>query len=119
MPNQIAEGAAHPCLRVGSAKDQSGDPSENDRAGAHGAGLEGHIKRAVKQPPVTARLRRATDRDRFRMSGGVPKRLREIVAGREKRLATNDYRANRNLAQLSGRRGFYERAAHPSFVLLI
>jgi len=60
-----------PALWIISAIDQAADPGMADRAGAHGAGLQGHDQGEVSQPIVSQRQAGRAKRQNF----GVGRRV--------------------------------------------
>mgnify|MGYP007111681380 CR=1 FL=1 len=49
---QVADRAAGAVFAVRSAENDPGDPGVQNGAGAHGAGLQGHIQGAIPQSPA-------------------------------------------------------------------
>ena len=55
---EVVEGAAGTGPRVGGPEDEPADPGGHQRAGAHGAGLEGHHQGHLGEPPAAHGRRR-------------------------------------------------------------
>ena len=98
---QIDHAAAGAADFLARAEDQRGDARVDDRTGAHRAGLERHIERAVVQPPVSAGGAGLADRLDLRMGGGVMFLLAPVAAAANHRaVGADDHAAHRHLAVL-------------------
>jgi hypothetical protein len=51
VPNNVGHRTRHPRLLVERTKHEHAHPRQHDRSGAHRARLEGHVQRAVVEPP--------------------------------------------------------------------
>ena len=93
----MPDGAA---LRVGRAEDQAGDAGVADRAGAHGAGLQGDEELEAGQAIVAERLRGGPQGQDLGVGGGIGEPDRPLRAARDDRAGrrVDDDRADRRLA---------------------
>lgn len=105
----ILDGAA---FRIGRPEVKAPDARKGDRGGAHGAGLECHVKVAADQALVAKRLASRADGEKLRMGGGITKRARAVSRGGDHRAFLDDDGADRHLASDCGRSRLLERKPH-------
>ena len=89
------EGAA---VRVVGGIDEARNASVNDRAGAHGTGFEGNVKRGTSKTVVAEEARGFTEDNDFRVGGGVIVADSAIAGAGEDVVILHDYGADRNFA---------------------
>ena len=104
-----AEGAT---LGIVGAVDESWDASLNDRAGAHGAGLERDVKSGVGKAVVAEDSRGLAQDDDFGMCGGVIVANGAIAGAREVRIVVNEHRADGDFAGTGGSASLLQSKAH-------
>ena len=108
---------AAPALGSAAAEHQARDAGEDDRPGAHRAGLEGHVEDRVREAPAAERLGGLADRQDLRVSGRVARAARARC--RPRRAASSlarDHGADRDVAVAGGGLGQPERPAHQALV---
>src|SRR6267378_2125376 len=113
-------------LRVGShragllvrrTEDDERDPSEHGGAGAHRAGLDGHVERAVRETPAAKHVRRLADRDDLGVRGRIGIGLAAIAGPRDDGAVANDRRADRDVTVLPRATRLCHRVAHEAIVV--
>jgi hypothetical protein len=113
VPGEVQEGAAGAGLGVVGAEDESGDPSQDEGTGAHGARLEGDIEGAVVQAPGSEGPSGEFQGDAFRMCGRIVRSFSEIEGLGDDLPMPNDERSNGDFAEGDGILGEGEGVAHP------
>ena len=109
---------AAPAFGSGAAKTTRRDAGEDDRAGAHRAGLEGHVEGRVGEAPAAELLGRGADRQHLGVGGRVAAQL-ALVARRGEQLAVAQQGgADRHVAVLLRPAGLGERDLHAALVRL-
>ena len=104
-----AEGAT---LGIVGAVEESGDASLNDRAGAHGAGLQSDVKSGVGKAVVAEDSRGLAQDDDFGMRGGVIVANRAIAGAGEVRIVVNEHRADGDFAGVGRSASLLQSKAH-------
>ena len=99
-------------LRVGRRVDDPGNAGEDDRAGAHRAGLQRHIDRRIRNPPPAEPPRRGSEREDLRVSRRVGAQLALVAGGREDLVGPSDHRPDRCLAAGARDLGLVEGEPH-------
>ena len=107
--DHAADGAA---LRVGGAVDESRDPCQGDRAGAHRAGLEGHVDGGLEQSPATQPLRRLAQREHLGVGGRIAAQLSLVASRPQDLVAARDHGADRDVAVRRGPLGQLQGRLH-------
>ena len=83
LAEDVEDAAGGAGLGVGGAEDDGGDAGEDDRAGAHRAGLERDVERRRRQPPAAERLGGGADREDLGVGGRVAAQLALVAGGGE------------------------------------
>ena len=104
-----AEGAT---LGIVSAIDESWDASLNDRAGAHGAGLERDVKNGVGKAVVAEDSRALAQDNDFGMRGRVIVANGAIAGAREVHIVVNEHGADWDFAGVGGSASLLQSKAH-------
>ena len=100
-------------FRIVGAVDHARDAGVDERAGAHGAGLEGDDQRATQQPPVADAFRGLADGDDLGVRGRVAGDLPEVSPRRyDRAVGVEDHRADRDVSVLCRAIRFGQRQAH-------
>jgi len=99
-------------LGVGSAVDHRGDAGEDDRPGAHRAGLQRHVERRAGKAPATERFGRGADREDLGVSSGVGPQLALVSSSGNDISVTGDYGADRHVAVSLRLTGTFNRKRH-------
>ena len=89
---------AAPALGSAGAEDDGGDAGEDDRAGAHRAGLEGDVEGRAGQAPAAERLGGGADREDLGVGGRVAAQLALVAGGGEQLAVAEDRGADRDVA---------------------
>ena len=117
MSEEIGNGAGHPGAVVPCAEDDAVQPSEDDRTGTHGTGLECHVERAADESRGAERARRVPDDEHLRMGDGVLIAEVAIAGAADDRVVADDDRPDGDILSRSGRAGFLQRRRHPQAIL--
>jgi hypothetical protein len=116
LGEDVEDAAGGPRLRVGGAEDDRGDAGEDDRPGAHHAGLERHVEGGAGQPPAAQRLGGGADREDLGVGGGIAAQLPLVAGGGERHAVAGDDRADRDVAVPLRLAGALDREAHEALV---
>jgi hypothetical protein len=110
--NRNDHAAGRAGLRIAGAEDDAGDARVHDRAGAHRAGLQRHVERAVRQPVVAAALAGIAQRHHLGMGGRVVAADGLVEAAADDLAVENHHGAHRHLAASRRLAREVERRAH-------
>jgi serine protease len=97
LGEDVEDAAGGAGLRIGGAEDNGGDAGEDDRPGAHRAGLERHVEGRAGKPPAAQCLGSSTNREDLGVGGGIGAQLALVAGRREQLVAASDYSANRHV----------------------
>lgn len=108
-----------PALGIGGPIDKPAEPGVAQRAGAHRARLQRHIKRAAKRQAIITEARASfPQRQHFRMSAGILKSDRPIMRlGEHPTVRPNEHCSDRCFARVGGGLRKRDRGAHVLDVL--
>jgi len=109
---QLEAGAEGAPFWVVGAIDKTGDAGLNNRAGAHGAGLEGYVESGFRETVVAELFRGFAKNHDFGVCCGVAIANGAVAAARENFLAINKYRADGNFAGFGAGACFFQRDLH-------
>jgi len=110
---QHGEAGMHsPGFGVVRSVNESADACLNHGAAAHGARLDGCVKRRAEQPIITNYFRRGAQSNDFGMRGRVAIRDGAIPRARDDAIVERQNRAYGNFASLRGIMGLGQRCAH-------
>jgi hypothetical protein len=109
---KLKTGAERAALGIISTVNESRDPSLDDRAGAHSAGLERDIESSVGKAMVAEDSRGFAQHDDFGMCGGIIIANGAIARTREVRIIVNEHGADGDLAGISGSASLFQGNAH-------
>jgi hypothetical protein len=104
-------------LGVGGADHDCRDAGEDDRPGAHRAGLEGDVEDRPRQAPAAERRRRGADHQHLGVGGRVAPQLALVAGGGEQLAVAEDRGADRHVAMALGPARLLERDVHRPRVL--
>ena len=110
---QVDHRASRSGARLGSPPHHAGHACVQDGPGAHGAGLQRHIERAVFQPVVAHMLRRIAQRLYFCMGAGVVQPHRPIASPANDEPPPHHNRPHRHFASLGSRLRLLQGNPHP------
>ena len=110
------EAADGPGFGVGRAEDDAGDAGQDDGAGAHRAGFEGHVEGAPFEPPIGEGGGGLGDRQHFGVGGRVAELFATVVGLGEDFAVAKDDRADGDLVFGRGGLGLADRLHHPRAV---
>ena len=102
LGEDVEDAAGGPGLRVGGAEDDLGDSGENDRPGAHRAGLERHVEGGARQAPAAERLGGGADREDLGVGRRIAAQLALVAGGGEQLAVAGDDGADRDVAVALG-----------------
>ncbi len=119
VPDHVPERADGTGLRVVGAVHQPGHAGEDQRAGAHRAGLERHDERAAVETPAAERCRGRPNRDYLRVRGGIVICIPGVApAANDHAVRADDDGANGDLTDGSRGLRFSEGLGHPGSIAL-
>lgn len=110
----IEDGGAAALGIVGAPADQ-GNPGEDDRARAHGAGFLGDEQRALEQAPIAEGGGGLGDGEDFGVGGGIFEQLDLVVGLTEDFGVAHDQRADGDFTFFPGLAGLGQGPAHEMF----
>ena len=99
-------------LGIVGAVDEPWDASLNDRAGAHGAGLERDVKSGVGKAVVAEDSSGLAQDDDFSMRGRVIVANGAIAGARQVRIVANEHRTDGDFAGVGGSVSLLQSKAH-------
>lgn len=99
-------------LGIISGVNDTFDAGEHQRAGAHGAGLEGDIESDTVQPFVSEGVRGGGDRLHLGVRGGIMERFDAVASFAEELSLTHRDRTHRHLTLFGGFGGEPQRHTH-------
>ncbi len=99
-------------LGVGGPKHNAPYSRIHQRTGAHEARLEGHIERAIGEPPVPDNGRGITKSEDFGVSGRITRQFALVMAPSDYLAIADDNRSNRDIIVRQRRTRLGEREAH-------
>ena len=114
--SQIDDAAASAGFRFECAINDAFYPRIQTGAHAHRAWLKRHVQRALFQSPRSERLGGGGDGNHFSMRGRVVEAFAGVASATDHPPIANDDRADRDLADVSGKRGFVQGKAHKIYV---
>jgi hypothetical protein len=109
---KLETGAGRAALGIIGAVDESWDASLDDRAGAHGAGLEGDIESGVGKAVVAEDSRGFAQDDDFGMSGGIIVANGAIAGAGEVGIIVNQHGTNGDFASVGGKASLVQSKPH-------
>lgn len=109
---EIEKSARCPALGIPHAEDDAADAAMDDRAGAHGAGLLGHVKVAIGQTPVAESLLRLAQGEHLGVGGGIAQGLDLVVGAGDDRAPLHDDGADRHFTGLESAPGLAQGLLH-------
>ena len=99
ITNDVKERADRTSLRIEGAKDEPCDASQHERAGAHGARLQGDDQRETRQPPRAKPPGRLPQREDLGVRRRIMPDLAFIACGRQNGPGLVDHnRTDRHIA---------------------
>src|SRR5207302_6855564 len=104
-------------LFVGGAEDHERDASEDGRAGAHGARLDSHVERAVRESPAAERARCIANRDHLRVRGRIGISLAPVAGAGDDGAVAYDRGTDWHVAVLPGATAFLQRITHEAVIV--
>ena len=113
----VVEGPHGPALGVGGAKDAAVHSRVHHEAGAHEAGLQGHVHGAAGEPPAVQGLRGGHHGRELRVGAGVAVGLSAVVGCRHDLAVAHHHGADGHLALLGGLRRLAQGQGHEPLVL--
>jgi len=115
--NNIIQGPAGPCFWIGGAEDEPVDPGQDDGPGAHGAGLQGHVKGATAEPPGFQMFCGGPEGDDLSVGGGIIQAFRPVIAPGDDLFLMDQDRADRDFHGPGCLPGLGQGLAHPLFIV--
>jgi serine protease len=112
LGEDVEDAAGGAGLGVGGAEDDGRDAGEDDRPGAHRAGLEGDVEGRVREAPAAELGGGGADRQELGVGGRVAAQLALVASRRQELAAAVDRGADRDVAVGLGRAGMLEGNAH-------
>ena len=112
MIDDVEDRAGGARLGIVGAVHQTPHAGQHDGAGAHGAGLQGHVERGVAKPPAAQRRGRLAQHQHLGVRGGVVAALALVAGGRDDPALDGKHRPDRDLALLAGTARLLERQGH-------
>jgi len=116
LGEHVEDTAGRAGLRVGGREDDGGDAGEDDRPGAHRAGLEGDVERGVGEAPAAERLGRGADRQHLGVRGRIAAQLALVAGGGQELALAQQGGADRYVAVLLGPARLGQGELHPALV---
>jgi serine protease len=99
-------------LGVGGAEDDGGNAGEDDGAGAHRAGLEGHVEGRAGQAPTAQRLGGGADGEDLGVGRWVGILFALVAGGGEHLVPARDHGTDRHVTMVLGFTGALDRQCH-------
>ncbi len=118
MLQNVEESARASALRVRCSENDASQSGVHDRSCAHRAGLLGHEKITVREPPISHGIFSLGNGKHFSMRSGVFQRFDLIAGPRNNPSFASDYRTDWNLLGEVGFLGLSERFGHEIGVTL-
>ncbi len=115
--HDVEDGARGSRLGVVGSVDQPLDPGQDDRAGAHGAGLQGDVESGLGQPPAADDGGGVAKHEHLGVGGGVVAPLALVAAGGDHLTPDDKHGADGHLALLGRTPGLFEGKRHQPPVL--
>ena len=115
---QIEEGTVGTEVRIRSSVNYARNPRKFYRPGAHSAGLECYIERAIVKSPITQHFSGATNGDNFCVLRCIMGRFDEVVGRGNHFLAFENHSSHRHFAIACSAGRFFECKLHVRIVAL-
>ena len=115
---EIADRPAPAALRVGAPEQAAVDPGEDQRARAHGAGLEGRVDPTTFEAPRAYGSGRLTHSEDLGVGGRVEVGFAAVEATSDRVVPSHHHRTDRDITVARGLFGQRERDPHPVLISL-
>jgi hypothetical protein len=109
---QLEAGTERAAFGIVGGVDEARNPRLDDRASAHGAGLEGNVEDRAGEAIVAEQARSFPKDDDFGVRGGVIVADRAIAGARENGIVVDEYGADGDLAGVGRGAGVVESKLH-------
>ena len=114
---QVTQRATGAEFLVDGAKDDTIDPSQQQRPATHRAGLDGDMQFATGQTLIAQRRSGGSDSDDFGMERRVAGGFTSVSPARDDGAVACDDRANRSFPLISSEGGFLQRFHHETLII--